>query len=54
MRWIIIRKYSSVGEGIFGALLVEFSYRIKTKREESTKTRIILKLIIFCLKIIVK
>jgi hypothetical protein len=29
--------YRSVGEGIFGALTVEFGERLKTRREESTK-----------------
>jgi hypothetical protein len=31
--------YKSVGEGVFGALTVEFGDRLKTRREESTKTR---------------
>jgi hypothetical protein len=41
----------SFGEGIFGALTVEFGDRLKTRREESTKTRILLRIIIYCLKI---
>ena len=45
--------YRSVGEGIFGALTVEFGGRIKTKKRESTETRILLR-IIYCLKIIVR
>jgi hypothetical protein len=31
--------YRSVGEGIFGALTVEFGDRIKTKKRESTKNK---------------
>ena len=44
--------YRSVGEGIFGALTVEFGDRIKTKK--STKTRILLRITIYCLKITVR
>jgi len=44
--------YRSVGGGIFGALTVEFGDRIKTKK--STETRILLRIIIYCLKIIVR
>jgi hypothetical protein len=46
--------YRSVGEGIFGALTVEFGDRLKTRREESTKTRTHLRIIIYCLKILVR
>jgi hypothetical protein len=46
--------YRSVGEEIFGALTVEFGDRLKTKREESTKTRTHLRIIIYCLKILVR
>jgi len=46
--------YRSVGEGIFGALTVEFGDRIKTKKRETIKTRILLRLIIYCLKITVR
>ena len=46
--------YRSVGEGIFGALTVEFGDRIKTKKKESTETRILLRITIYCLKIIVR
>jgi hypothetical protein len=46
--------YRSVGEGIFGALTVEFGDRLKTRREESTKTRTHLRIIIYCLKILVE
>jgi len=46
--------YRSVGEGIFGALTVEFGDRLKTRREESTKTRTHLRIIIYYLKILVR
>jgi hypothetical protein len=46
--------YRSVGEGIFGALTVEFGDRLKTRRKESTKTRTLLRITIYCLKIIVR
>ena len=46
--------YRSVGGGIFGALTVEFGDRIKTKKKKSTETRILLRIIIYCLKIIVR
>jgi hypothetical protein len=46
--------YRSVGEGVFGALIVEFGDRLKTRREESTKTRTHLRIIIYCLKILVR
>jgi hypothetical protein len=46
--------YRSVGEGIFGALTVEFGDRLKTRREEPTKTRTLLRIIIYCLKILVR
>lgn len=32
--------YRSVGEGMFGVLIVEFEDRIKTKRKESFETRV--------------
>jgi hypothetical protein len=38
--------YKNVREEVFGALTVEFGDRIKTKKRESTKTRIILKIIV--------
>ena len=44
----------SIGEGIFGALTVEFRDRIKTKKKESTETRILLRITIYCLKTIVR
>jgi len=44
--------YRSVGEGIFGALTVEFGDRIKMKKKESTETRILIRITIYCLKII--
>jgi hypothetical protein len=46
--------YRSVGEGIFGALTTEFGDRLKTRREESIKTRTLLRIIIYCLKILVR
>jgi hypothetical protein len=46
--------YRSVGEGVFGALTVEFGDRLKTRREEPTKTRTLLRIIIYCLKILVR
>jgi hypothetical protein len=46
--------YRGVGEGIFGALTVEFGDRVKTKKRESAKTRITLRIIIYCLKIVVR
>jgi hypothetical protein len=46
--------YRSVGEGIFGALTVEFGDRLKTRREEPTKTRTHLRIIIYCLKILAR
>jgi hypothetical protein len=39
--------YRNVEEGIFGD-------RIKTKRKESFKTRVILRIIVYCLKIIIR
>jgi hypothetical protein len=49
-----IYAYRGVGEGIFGALTVEFGGRLKTRREESTKTRTLLRIMIYCLRIIVR
>jgi hypothetical protein len=49
-----IYAYRGVGEGIFGALTVEFGDRLKTRREESTKTRTLLRIVIYCLKIMVR
>ena len=46
--------YRGVGEGVFGALTVEFGERLKTRRKEPTKTRILLRIIIYCLKILVR
>ena len=46
--------YRSIREEIFGALTVEFGDRIKTKKKESTETRILLRITIYCLKIIVR
>jgi len=39
-----------VGEEIFGALTVEFEDRVKAKREEKAKTRINLRIIVYCPK----
>ena len=47
-------RYRGVGEGMFKALTVEFGDRVKTKKRESTKTRITLRTIIYSLKIIVR
>jgi hypothetical protein len=49
-----IYAYRGVGEGIFGALTVEFGDRLKTRRKESTKTRTLLRIIIYCLRIMVR
>jgi hypothetical protein len=49
-----IYAYRGVGEGIFGALTVEFGDRLKTRRKESTKTRTLLRIMIYCLKIMVR
>jgi hypothetical protein len=46
--------YRSVGEGVFGALTVEFGDRLKTKKEEPTKTKTLLRIIICCLDILVR
>jgi hypothetical protein len=49
-----IYAYRGVGEGVFGALTVEFGDRLKTRRKESKKTRTLLRIIMYCLKIIVR
>jgi len=46
--------YRGVGEGIFGALTVKFGDRLKTRRKEPTKTRTPLRIIIYCLKILIQ
>jgi len=46
--------YRSIGEGIFRALTMEFGERIKTKKKESTETRILLRITIYRLKTIVR
>jgi hypothetical protein len=46
--------YRGVGEGVLGALTVEFGERLKTRREEPTKTRTLPRIIIYCLKIPVR
>ncbi|MEM3061760.1 MAG: hypothetical protein QW265_05080, partial [Candidatus Bathyarchaeia archaeon] len=47
-------KLRNVGEGIFGGLTIEFGDRLKTKRKESTNTRIMLRLVVYCLKILAR
>ena len=47
-------KLRGVGEGIFGALTVEFGDRMKTRKKESGKTRLLLRLTVYCLKILVR
>jgi hypothetical protein len=42
--------YRWIGEGMFGALTVEFGDRIKAKKRETAETRINLRIIIYCLK----
>jgi hypothetical protein len=51
-----MKAYTRIGasEGMFGALTVEFGDRLKTRRKESTKTRTLLRIIIYCLRIIVR
>jgi hypothetical protein len=52
-----MNPYMRIGaseEGIFGALTVEFGERLKTRREEPTKTRTLLRITIYCLKILVR
>jgi hypothetical protein len=49
-----IYAYRGVGEGVFGALTVEFGDRLKTRRKESTKTRTLLRIIMYFLKIMVR
>ena len=46
--------YKGVGEGVFEALTVEFGERLKTRREEPTKTRTLLRIIIYCLTILLR
>jgi hypothetical protein len=43
-----------IGEGIFGALTVEFGDRMKTKINRSGETKLLLSIIVFCLKILVR
>jgi len=45
-----LHAYRGIGEGIFRALTVEFGDRIKTKKKESTETRILLRTTIYRLK----
>jgi hypothetical protein len=46
--------YRGVGEGIFVALTVEFRERLKTRKEETPRIRTHLRIIIYCLKILVR
>ncbi|ADC66042.1 hypothetical protein Ferp_1902 [Ferroglobus placidus DSM 10642] len=45
-----IYRYRAVGEGVFGALSVEFGDRLKS-RGRSDKTRILARNIVYCIKI---
>ncbi len=47
-----IYRLRGVGEGVFGALTVEFGDRIKTRRKESGKTRLLLRLAVYCLRVL--
>jgi hypothetical protein len=42
------------GEGIFGALTVEFGDRVKTRIKKSGETRLLLRIVVYFLKILVK
>ena len=46
-------RFRAVGEGLFGALTIEFGERIKS-RGRSGNSRIMLRLIVYCLKILVR
>ena len=48
-----IYRFRAVGEGLFGALTIEFGERIKS-RGRSGNSRIMLRLIVYCLKILVR
>jgi len=43
-----------LGRGYSGALTVEFGDRLETKKMESARTRIILRIIVYCLKILTR
>jgi hypothetical protein len=47
-------RLRAVGEGVFGALTVEFGDRMKTRRREAAETRTLLRLVVYCLKILVR
>ena len=49
-----IYRLRGVGERVFGALTVEFGDRIKTRRKERGETRLLLRLIVYCLKITIR
>jgi hypothetical protein len=40
--------------GIFGALTVEFGDRMKTGRKEASDTRVLLRITVYCLKILAR
>ena len=46
-------RFRAVGEGLFGALTIEFGDRMKSKGR-SGNSRIVLRLIVYCLKILVR
>jgi hypothetical protein len=46
--------HRGIGEGVFGALTVEFGERLKTRRKDPTKTRTLLRITIYYLKILVR
>jgi len=45
-----VHRLRAVGEGVFGGLTVEFGGRMKTRRNGSSETRILLRLMVPCLK----
>ena len=47
-------RLRGVGEGIFGALTVEFGDRMKTRRKEAGDTRVLLRITVYCLKILAR
>ena len=47
-------RLRAVGEGIFGALTMEFGDRMRTGRKESSETRILLRLLVYCLKVVAR
>jgi hypothetical protein len=47
-------RLRAVGEGIFGALTMEFGDRMRTRRKESSETRILLRLMVYYLKVVAR